>query len=46
MISYTCMYFFQGVQTHHVNYFTFHNFSGGKQRQVLLPHFTDEVPYY
>ena len=29
-----------------MNYFTFHNFPRGKQRQVLLPHFTDEVPCY
>lgn len=29
-----------------INYFTFHNVPGGKQGQILLPHFTDEVTGY
>lgn len=29
-----------------IYYFTFHNFPGGKQGQILLPHFTDEVTDY
>lgn len=48
MISYVYTYFFSEVFKHItvINYFTFHDFPGGKQRQVLSPHFTDKVTDY